>query len=88
MESFFQDPKGRAHPSTSLTPARWRSDIVDWIEGFYNRRRMQIGYKTPVDAESMDRIGKVESRQGHCRVEEAMGDGTRKQTRGSQLWHA
>ncbi|HEY2381074.1 MAG TPA: IS3 family transposase, partial [Terriglobia bacterium] len=29
-------------------------DIIDWIEGFYNRQRMHssIDYKTPVDVES------------------------------------
>ena len=30
-----------------------RLNIVDWIEGFYNRQRMHssVGYATPVDAE-------------------------------------
>lgn len=29
-------------------------DIVDWMEGFYDRKKIDssIGYKTPVDAEA------------------------------------
>ncbi|MGJ7558389.1 IS3 family transposase, partial [Variovorax sp. RB3P1] len=35
------------------TRAQARLDIVDWIEGFYNRVRMHtaIGYLAPVDKE-------------------------------------
>ena len=56
MESFFKTLKvERIHPLRYDTRALAKLDIVDWIEGFYNRRRMHssIGYKTPVDAESM-----------------------------------
>ena len=56
MESFFKTLKvERIHPLRYNTSALAKLDIVDWIEGFYNRRRMHssIGYKTPVDAESM-----------------------------------
>jgi transposase InsO family protein len=32
-----------------------RLDVVDWIEGFYNRQRLHssIGYRTPSDYEAM-----------------------------------
>jgi putative transposase len=55
MESFFKTLKvERVHRLRYDTRALAKLDIVDWIEGFYNRTRMHssIGYKTPVDAES------------------------------------
>ena len=54
MESFFKTLKvERVYQLRYDTRADARLDIVDWIEGFYNRRRMHssIGYQTPVDAE-------------------------------------
>ena len=55
MESFFKTLKvERTHLCRYDTRALAKLDIVDWIEGFYNHRRMHssIGYKTPVNAES------------------------------------
>ena len=55
MESFFKTLKvERTHRLRYDTRALAKLDIVDWIEGFYNHRRMHssIGYKTPVDVES------------------------------------
>jgi putative transposase len=55
MESFFKTLKvERTHLLRYETRALAKLDIVDWIEGFYNHRRMHssIGYKTPVSAES------------------------------------
>ena len=55
MESFFKTLKvERVHRLHYDTRALAKLDIVDWIEGFYNRTRMHssIGYSTPVDAES------------------------------------
>ena len=55
MESFFKTLKvERIHQLRYDTRALAKLDIVDWIEGFYNQRRMHssIGYKTPVDVES------------------------------------
>ena len=55
MESFFKTLKvERTHRLRYDTRAIAKLDIVDWIEGFYNHRRMHssIGYKTPADAES------------------------------------
>jgi transposase InsO family protein len=55
MESFFKTLKvERVHLLRYDTRAIAKLDIVDWIEGFYNHRRMHssIGYQTPVDAES------------------------------------
>lgn len=54
MESFFKSLK-----SERIDHARYRgreqarTDIVDWIEGFYNRRRLHsaIGYRTPLQVE-------------------------------------
>ncbi len=55
MESFFKTLKvERIHQLRYDTRAVAKLDIMDWIEGFYNRRRMHssIGYKAPVDVES------------------------------------
>jgi transposase InsO family protein len=55
MESFFKTLKvERIHLLRYDTRAQAKLDIVDWIEGFYNRTRMHssIGYKTPADVES------------------------------------
>jgi len=55
MESFFKTLKvERIHLLRYPTRAVAKLDIVDWIEGFYNQKRMHssIDYKTPVDAES------------------------------------
>lgn len=54
MESFFKTLKvERVYQLRYDTRADARLDIVDWIEGFYNRRRIHssIGYQTPADAE-------------------------------------
>ena len=43
MESFFKTLKvERIHPLRYDTRALAKLDIVDWIEGFYNRRRMHF----------------------------------------------
>ncbi len=55
MESFFKTLKvERVYQLRYETRAQARLDIVDWIEGFYNHRRLHssIGYQTPVDVES------------------------------------
>jgi putative transposase len=55
MESFFKTLKvERLHRIRYESRSQARLDIVDWIEGFYNRKRIHssIGYTTPVDAES------------------------------------
>ena len=55
MESFFKTLKVElVHTMRYDTRALAKLDIVDWIEGFYNQRRLHssIGYKTPADAES------------------------------------
>jgi transposase InsO family protein len=55
MESFFKTLKvERVHLIRYQTRALATLDIIDWIEGFYNQRRMHssIDYRTPVDVES------------------------------------
>jgi putative transposase len=55
MESFFKTLKvERIHRIRYESRAQAKLDIVDWIEGFYNRQRIHssIGFMTPVDAES------------------------------------
>lgn len=57
MESFFKTLKvERVEQVRYQTRAEARLDLVDWIEGFYNRRRLHssIGYKIPVSAESAE----------------------------------
>src|SRR4051812_45946081 len=45
----------RVHRTRYETRAQAKLDIVDWIEGFYNRKRMHtsIGYNTPVAVECL-----------------------------------
>ena len=55
MESFFKTLKvERIHRLRYDTRTCARRDIIDWIEGFYNRNRLHtsIGYTTPVDLEA------------------------------------
>ena len=55
MESFFKTLKvEHTHLLRYDTRALAKLDIVDWIEGFYNHKRMHssIGYNTPVAVES------------------------------------
>ena len=54
MKSFFKALKvERVHQIRYDTRAQARLDIVDWIEGFYNRVRMHtaIGFVAPVEKE-------------------------------------
>jgi putative transposase len=54
MESSFKTLKvERVHQLRYDTRALARLDIVDWIEGFYNQRRMHssVNYQTPANAE-------------------------------------
>jgi len=55
MESFFKTLKvERVHLLRYETRAVAKLDIIDWIEGFYNQKRLHssIDYQAPVDAES------------------------------------
>lgn len=55
MESFFKTLKvERVYQTRYATRDQARTDIVDWIEGFYNRQRRHsaINYQTPVAAEA------------------------------------
>jgi putative transposase len=55
IESFFKTMKvERIYQLRYETRAQARLDIVDWIEGFYNQRRLHssIGYQTPAHIES------------------------------------
>jgi transposase InsO family protein len=55
VESFFKTLKvERLYQLRYQSRAQARLDIVDWIEGFYNRQRLHssIGYRTPAHMES------------------------------------
>lgn len=55
MESFFKTLKvERVNRQSYPTRNHARVDIVNWIEGFYNRFRLHSsnGYRSPVDAEN------------------------------------
>ena len=52
-ESFFAAPKNEMyHPQSWPTRARARFAVADYIEVFYNRRRLHstLGYRTPFQA--------------------------------------
>ena len=54
MESFFKTLKvERIYQVHYATRAQARLDIVNWIEGFYNRSRVHssLGYRSPLDVE-------------------------------------
>jgi len=54
MESFFKTLKvERLHQRRYESRTQAKLDIVDWVEGFYNRKRLHssIGYLTPIDHE-------------------------------------
>jgi putative transposase len=56
MESFFKTLKvERVYQTRYETRAQARLDIVDWIEGYYNRQRLHssAGYRTHVQAEEL-----------------------------------
>lgn len=56
MESFFKTLKVEQTSRCRYeTRAQARLDVMDWIEGFYNRQRIHssIGYRTPCDYEDM-----------------------------------
>ena len=58
MESFFKTLKvERVHRQKYQTRDEARSDIVNWIEGFYNRRRLHsvLGYRSPIQYEQSSR---------------------------------
>jgi transposase InsO family protein len=55
MESFFKTLEvERIYQLRYETRTQARLDVVDWIEGFYNHRRLHssIGYRTPAHLES------------------------------------
>uniref|UniRef100_UPI002ABDBE74 integrase core domain-containing protein n=1 Tax=Burkholderia cepacia TaxID=292 RepID=UPI002ABDBE74 len=55
MESFFKTLKvERIYQDRYATRAHARLDIVDWIDGYYNRQRLHtsIDYLPPVDYEA------------------------------------
>jgi putative transposase len=54
MESFFKTLKvERVYGQRYKTRDQARSDLVNWIEGFYNRRRLHsaLGYRSPMQYE-------------------------------------
>jgi len=58
MESFFKTLKvERVYGQRYETREQARSDIVNWMEGFYNRKRMHsaLGYQSPVQYEQSAR---------------------------------
>ncbi len=62
MESFFKTLKvENTHQLTYLTRSQARLDIVNWIEGFYNAKRLHsaIGYQAPAEFERSLTANKV-----------------------------
>jgi transposase InsO family protein len=56
MQSFFKTLKvEQIYQGRDETREQARLDIVNWIERFYNRQRLQlaIGYRTSVEIENM-----------------------------------
>lgn len=59
IESFFKTLKvERIYRVRYRTRAQASLDIVNWIEGFYNRTRLHsaIGYRTPVHIQTLQSV--------------------------------
>lgn len=54
VESFFSTLKTELHPATWPTRAEARAALADYIERFYNSRRLHstLGYRSPIDFEA------------------------------------
>ena len=54
VESFFRTLKAELHPTTWPTRAQARTAIADYIEGFYNTRRLHstLNYRSPAEFEA------------------------------------
>jgi putative transposase len=60
MESFFKTLKvERVHRLRYETRAQARLDIVNWVEGFYNQKRLHsaVDYRSPADYERSLGVG-------------------------------
>jgi putative transposase len=70
MESFFKTLKVEQTSRCRYeTRAQARLDVVDWIEGFYNRERIHssIGYRTPCEYERLQEAAQVAVRANEAR---------------------
>jgi len=54
VESFFSTLKAELAPTTAATHPEARAALADYIEGFYNVRRLHstLGYRSPADVEA------------------------------------
>ena len=58
VESFFSTLKSELHPAAWATRDEARAAIADYIEHFYNVRRLHstLGYRSPADFEARFKV--------------------------------